>query len=104
MPAEIDLARRIVAGDRDAFESFFERLFVPFAAFASRHASARAAAERIVEESFVELLEALWRPTGSVPLDALALAIVRRRALAPPRSQAVAVRSGERPGRALRTS
>jgi len=80
---DTDLTRRAAAGDRDAFERVYAQCVPAIWAFASRHASGRAAAEllagRILRRAFAEL----DGYDGQVPFAAWLLVLARRVATAP---------------------
>ncbi len=79
MPLHHDLKGRLLRGDREAFDTLFERLYGPIAAFAIGRTHSREEARRVVEAVFVELLEELPRSAGATSVEALAFTIARRR-------------------------
>ncbi len=77
-PADLELTRRVLAGERAAFDDLFDRAFAPVLAHAARRLGPGARARAVTDTSLRELLDFLPRYGGRMSLDALALAIVRR--------------------------
>jgi DNA-directed RNA polymerase specialized sigma24 family protein len=78
-PNDLDLAGRVIAADRAAFDQLYERFFPRVLAYARRRLGPGLPALTVTEESLAELIRALPRYAGAGPLDAFALEIVRRR-------------------------
>lgn len=99
------LARRIVAGDREALDAFTERFCDAVYAFAIRERRGVGEAEALTERALARAVAALEGYAGDAPLAAWTYAIVRAEVLrtrcAPPREAPAGCGTGSawsRPG------
>ncbi len=71
--SDLELARRVVAGDREAFDALYERLFLRTVAWVRRRQPDEGCVEAEVEDALADLLRALPRYRGDAPIEALVL-------------------------------
>ncbi len=77
-PRDEELVTQILAGDREAFDTLYERYFVRLYRFVVRRVSNRADADEIVQEVFFNLFSSLPSFRGEAPFGAWVFGLTRR--------------------------
>jgi DNA-directed RNA polymerase specialized sigma24 family protein len=78
-PNDLELARRVVQADRQAYEVLYERAYARALAYVRRRLGPEERVRVVLEASLVELFGSLPRYRGASSLDAVLFEIVRRR-------------------------
>ena len=78
---DLSRVRRLQGGEREAFDSFYERAFPPVFAFAKRQRAANEEAEALTEVVLATAIATIGRYRGDEPLLAWVFAIARKVAL-----------------------
>jgi RNA polymerase sigma-70 factor (ECF subfamily) len=77
-PADQDLIERVLAGEKAAFETLYERYLPRVYQFVSRRVDNRADAEETVQEVFINIFSSLASFRGEAPFAAWVLGLTRR--------------------------
>jgi RNA polymerase sigma factor (sigma-70 family) len=76
--SDSELIDRVVTGDRDAFETLYDRYFPRVFAFLQKRLNNRADTEEIAQEVFINVFSSLESFRGEAPFGAWVLGVSRR--------------------------